>query len=106
MSKPYTLEYLAALLKRARTVRRLSQTELAKKAGIGQAHLSRIEQGKVDLRASSLIEVARILGFELMLVPKEYVPAVSALINAARQNTAAETPAYELRDDEDEDLYL
>jgi DNA-binding Xre family transcriptional regulator len=42
------------------------------------ANLSRIENGK-DLRVSTLLDIARTLGLEPMLVPKMYVPSVRAL---------------------------
>jgi hypothetical protein len=44
------------------------------------ANLSRIENGK-DLRVSTLLDIARTLGLEPMLVPKMYVPSVRALLD-------------------------
>jgi transcriptional regulator with XRE-family HTH domain len=57
-----------------------SQAEVAKKAGTPQSNLSAIELGKVDPRLSSVQDIARALGMELLLVPTEVLPAVRALI--------------------------
>ncbi len=62
----------------------VSQSELARRLGVSGANLSRIEHG-ADLRVSTLIELARALGFEPMLVPKAYVPSVRALLNDLRR---------------------
>ena len=44
-----------------------------------QGHISKIENGAVDLKLSSLIALARILDLEVMPVPRKLVPAVQAL---------------------------
>ncbi len=60
----------------------LSQAELARRLGVSGANLSRIERG-ADLRVSTLIDVARALQLEPMLVPKRSAPAVRALLDEA-----------------------
>ena len=57
----------------------LSQSALGAKVGLAQSHVSKIERGAVDVQTSSLVELARALGLELMLVPAQLVPAVQAL---------------------------
>jgi transcriptional regulator with XRE-family HTH domain len=57
----------------------LSQSTLGAKVGLAQSHISKIERGAVDVQTSSLVELARALGLELMLVPAQLVPAVQAL---------------------------
>jgi transcriptional regulator with XRE-family HTH domain len=57
----------------------LSQRALSEKVGLAQSHLSKIERGAVDPQISSLMEIARVLGLELMLVPTQLVPALQAL---------------------------
>jgi transcriptional regulator with XRE-family HTH domain len=57
----------------------LSQGALGAKVGFAQSHVSKIERGAVDVQTSSLVELARALGLELMLVPAQLVPAVQAL---------------------------
>lgn len=46
-----------------------------------QSNYSKIELGKVDLRTSTLMDIARALDLELLLVPKELVPVVQSLSN-------------------------
>jgi len=48
--------------------------------GQPQSHISAIETGKVDPRLSSIVEIARQLDHELVLVPRALVPAVRALL--------------------------
>jgi transcriptional regulator with XRE-family HTH domain len=56
-----------------------SQRELGKKVGIPQSHISKIEKGEVDVQISSLMELARVLGLEVMLIPREYNSLIRAL---------------------------
>ena len=75
----YATEHIAESLKAARERKGLSQRALGAKAGIPQSHISRIENGAVDLRLSSLVELARVLDLELTLVPRRKLPAVRAI---------------------------
>jgi HTH-type transcriptional regulator / antitoxin HipB len=61
----------------------LTQAQVAKRAGIPQTRLSVIENGRADVRVSTLQEIARALGLELTLVPNEALPAVQALLGQA-----------------------
>ena len=76
----YAIEYIAGSLKAARERKGLSQRTLSAKAGVPQSHLSKIENGAVDLRLSSLVELARVLDLELTLVQRKKLPAVRAII--------------------------
>jgi len=78
----YTITHIANKLKAEREARGLSQRALSKLAGIPQSHISKIENGTVDLRLSSLIELARILGLELTLVPRKALPAVKSIVRS------------------------
>src|SRR5581483_400862 len=75
----YSTEHIVRALKAARLDKGLSQRELSAKAGLPQGHISKIENGAVDLKLSSLIALARILDLEIMPVPRKLVPAVQAL---------------------------
>lgn len=66
-------------LKNAREARGLTQRALAQRVGIPQSHLSRIEQGRVDLQVSTLQQLARALDLEWVLVPRQSLPAIDAL---------------------------
>lgn len=96
---PYA-EELIITLKKAREQSGLSQRALAEKMGVPQSHISKIESGKINPTIASLIEIARILGMELMAVPKPYVAAVKGLSQAKAFADENQQPAYTL-DDED-----
>ncbi len=50
----------------------LTQAGLAERTGGIQGHISGIERGTHDPRASTLLVIAAALGCELILVPKEH----------------------------------
>jgi transcriptional regulator with XRE-family HTH domain len=79
----YTITHIASELKAARESLGLSQRALSKLAGVPQSHISRIENGTVDLRLSSLIELARALNLELTLVPRKVLPAVKSIVRGS-----------------------
>lgn len=98
----HTIRPLIQALKQARQSKKLSQRSLAMKLGIPQSHLSKIESGRVDVRLSSLIELARTLELEVMLIPRTVVVPVSAIVHNATsdQPRPLSKPAYQLEDDE------
>ena len=67
-------------LRRARQERDLSQAELARQLKMTQAQIARIENGLTDPRLSTLTELARALGLEPILLPKQLLPAVNYLV--------------------------
>lgn len=71
-------------LKMAREVKGLSQRALADLSGVPQSHISKIESGSVDLRISSLVEIARALDMELKLVPRKGLSAVNSIIRSTQ----------------------
>lgn len=97
-----SIEYIGRLLKEARLKKGLSQRSLSRKTKIPQNHISRIENGEVDLQTSTLIELSRALGLDLMLVPVPLVSAIQALIRPERLGNEEQTPMYSL-DEEDND---
>lgn len=56
-------------LEMARKHAALTQEELAARAGLSRMTIQRLESGKLDPRFSTLQEIARVLGLEIMLVP-------------------------------------
>ena len=71
-------------LKQAREAKGLSQRTLADLSGVPQSHISKIESGGVDLRISSLVEIARALDMELKLVPRKGLSAVNSIIRSTQ----------------------
>lgn len=78
-----TIDEISRTIKSAREAKGLSQRALAKLAGVPQSHISKIENVGVDLRVSSLTEIARALDLELALVPRKAVPAVKSIVRSA-----------------------
>ncbi len=104
----YESEQIAALLKEARETKGLSQRELAKRSGVPQSHISKIEANGVDLRVSSLAALAHALDLAITLIPRKAAPAVHAIVRSTagqgRQNgLPISKPAYSLDDEEEDD---
>ena len=82
----YITEEIASNLKAARESKGLSQRALSEKSGVPQGHISKIENGAVDLRLSSLVALARALDLELALVPRKAVPAVKSIVRSGKRS--------------------
>jgi transcriptional regulator with XRE-family HTH domain len=76
-------EHLALSLRTAREIKQLSQRDLSARTGLPQAQISQIESGSISPRLVTLMELARALDLELMLVPRKFVPAVEAITRGA-----------------------
>lgn len=85
------LQSIASQIRAAREAKALSQRAMAQQVGIPQSHISRIERGAVDLQLSSLIEIARALDLEVVLVPRNSLPAVAALSSRLAINETPDT---------------
>lgn len=83
------IEEIAASLREARISKALTQKALGQRVGLPQSHISKIEKGAVDLKLSSLVEIARALGLEITLVPRKALPAVEGAVRA--HGTTVET---------------
>jgi transcriptional regulator with XRE-family HTH domain len=90
-----SLSTIPETLRSARQQKGLTQRALAGKVGLPQGHISKIENGVVDLQTSSLIELARALDLEVRLVPRRLLPALQAM---ERGESSAQVPAYEIED--------
>ena len=75
---------MIATIRNARKTKGLSQSELGTRIGIPQSHISKIENGTVDLKLSSLIQIARALDLELKLVPRKSLPAVESVVRSTQ----------------------
>jgi transcriptional regulator with XRE-family HTH domain len=53
---------------------------MGQKMGLPQSHVSRIEQGATDPRLSTVLDMARVLDQELVLVPRQLLPQFRALL--------------------------
>lgn len=74
------LNDLGELLRQARSAAGLTQEQVALLAGISRPRYRDIETGAAAARVTTLINVTRALGLEMLLVPQAIVPAVQALM--------------------------
>lgn len=89
------IQQLIEKIKKAREGKNLTQQQLAVSLGIPQGHLSRIENGAVNPRLSSFIEMARMLDLEVMLVPRQKILLVNTIIESSEKIQKEEIgPAY------------
>jgi HTH-type transcriptional regulator / antitoxin HipB len=92
------LKKIVEKLKEARKTKGLTQKELSAKMGLPQSHISEIEQGKVDLRVSSLLEISRALDLEPVLVPRSLLSAITDMMSKDPQ---LKRPAWRVDDDDE-----
>jgi transcriptional regulator with XRE-family HTH domain len=92
--RPLRLKGLPADLRRqikdARAKRGWGQRELGAQIGLPQPHISAIESGEIVPRFDTLLDLVRILGLDLLLVPRALVPAVQSLIRAQQKPDGSE----------------
>lgn len=81
------IEALAAARKR----KGWSQRDLSERSEIPQPHISKIESGTVDLKLSTLQELARLLDLELVLAPRQALTAVNAALRDMRLDQTAKS---------------
>ena len=83
-------------LAQARKAQHITQAQLAERAGLSRMAVQRTETGDVDPRYSTVAEMARVLGMQLIAVPAELVPALQAFIQSGGkflgQPTGADAP--------------
>ena len=92
---------IGRLLKTKRKGLGLTQEQVAGMAGISRPRYREIETGSAAARTTTLINIARALGLEIMLIPQAMVPAVDALL---RPNDDDDLPAFMSRPDGDTDV--
>lgn len=97
--------YLRDRLAELRRAHGWTQAELGQQVGLPQVHISDIETGKVVPRFTTLLNLVRVLDYDLLLVPRSLVPAVQALVRAHRQpglggdSDEGERPLYATTDE-------
>lgn len=66
----------------ARKAAQLTQAQLAERAGLSRMTVQRLEGGDLDPRYSTLAEMARVLGMDLIAVPSSLRPSLQAFVQA------------------------
>ena len=95
---PGVLDEIGQQLKRARLAAKLTQQQVADLAGIARLRYGDIENGSAAARTTTLVNVARALGLEMLLVPQALLPAVLALMHPHDDD---DIPAFAPRPDND-----
>jgi y4mF family transcriptional regulator len=62
---------IAAFVKSKRKAVKLTQPELAAKAGVGLRFIRELEQGKASLRLDKVNQVLQLFGYEVGAVPQD-----------------------------------
>jgi transcriptional regulator with XRE-family HTH domain len=75
---------ITAVIRDVRKAKGLSQSRLSARIGVPQSHISKIENGTVDIKLSSLVQIARALDLEVKLVPRQSLPAVESVVRSTR----------------------
>lgn len=70
-----------------RKKRKLTQAHLAEKMNLPQSHISLIEQGKVDPRLSTISEMAFFIDAVPVLIPRERLFEVVAMLKDASESS-------------------
>jgi DNA-binding XRE family transcriptional regulator len=65
-----------------REVQNISQTQLADTSGLSRMTIVRVEHEKIDPRLSTIQVMARAMGLELILVPKELTEPLQDFIRS------------------------
>jgi transcriptional regulator with XRE-family HTH domain len=82
-----SLAEVGQALQQARLQKRLSQEELAQRAGVSRVTLSRMETAaKGDMSLAALLRLARALGHELRLVERGHQRTLSGVLAEQRQD--------------------
>ncbi len=82
---------IIAELRKSREAEGISQTELSRRVGIPQSHISKIESGAVDIQLSSLEQIARGLGYEVKLIPKSLLSSVKSEVESLQKSRGDQT---------------
>jgi transcriptional regulator with XRE-family HTH domain len=98
-SESAALLEIGRLLKQTRLAASLTQEQIAEMAGISRPRYRDIETGTAAARATTLINIARALGLEMMLIPQSMVPAVKSLL---RPHDDDDLPAFVPQAEEDD----
>jgi transcriptional regulator with XRE-family HTH domain len=90
------LNELGELLRQARSTAGLTQEQVANLAGISRPRYRDIETGAAAARVTTLMNISRALGLEMMLVPQAMLPAIRALM---RPQDDDDQPAFAAQPD-------
>lgn len=92
---------IPSLLFKARQAKGFTQAKLGKILGVAQGYVSQVENGKHDIKVSTLMDWARVLDLEVMLIPRQQVASVKFFLRASETGSEEHPPpAYGALPDE------
>src|SRR5690606_19567137 len=97
-SEKETLGVVGDHFRRASLSMGMTQGQVADLAGISRPRYRDIETGAAAARTTTLMNIARALGREMMLVPQVMVPAIEALL---RPESEDDQPAFSSQPESD-----
>ncbi len=86
------LKQIGTLLRKAREQAGLTQEQIADRANLSRPRYREIEAGESAARATTLMNIARALGLEIMFIPQAVVPAVQAMMRPYDDDRPAFSP--------------
>jgi len=63
--------YVGAMVQEYREQNNLTQQELSDRLGVKKSYLSRIENGRADIRLSTLAKILGCMGFDIVATPRK-----------------------------------
>ena len=100
MAESEFLKELGLQFRRAREAADLTQEQTADRANISRPRYRDIETGAAAARATTLVNIARALGMEMMLIPQAIVHAVQSMLRPT--DDVEDRPAFTSDIEEDE----
>jgi transcriptional regulator with XRE-family HTH domain len=94
------LKQLGRRFRAARVAAGLTQEQTADRANISRPRYRDIETGAAAARTTTLVNIARALGMEMMLIPQAMVPAVQSMLRPT--DDVEDRPAFTSDVEEDE----
>jgi HTH-type transcriptional regulator/antitoxin HipB len=89
------MDSLPQQLRTIREAKDMTQRRLAEAVGRAQAQISDVENGRIDPRLSNITQMVRALDHELILVPRQALPAVKGLLSGK-----SEKPLWSIEENE------
>jgi len=86
------IEQITQRLRAVRLAKGIRQAQLSRLAGVPQAQISRIEANAIDLRVSTLVCLAHALDMEVVLAPRQAMPAIQSVMRQMTGGPRAHRP--------------
>lgn len=96
---------LISILRITRKTKKYRQQDIARWGGVTQSELSNIENGHVDIRLSTLKQIADALDLKIIAIPKNKLDDVEAALEPSKEwqeeNTSSLLEKYRVSDEDE-----